>query len=63
MTATEQGITFKEAVLAEPEIITALASPDLDEVFDLPRSTGCCEAMVDRVLAEVRGWENGDVEG
>ncbi|MGR8979537.1 MAG: class-II fumarase/aspartase family protein [Gammaproteobacteria bacterium] len=56
MAATEQGLTFKEALLAEPEIASALDSPGIENLFDLHRSTGCCGQMVDRVLSEVRAW-------
>ncbi|MGH6635002.1 MAG: class-II fumarase/aspartase family protein [bacterium] len=52
MEATERGITLREAVLAEPQIVAKLGIAGIESLFDVGQSTGCCAQMVDRVLAQ-----------
>ncbi len=52
MEATERGITLREAVLAEPQIVAQLGVAGIEGLFDVGQSTGCCGQMVDRVLAQ-----------
>ncbi|MGR8951252.1 MAG: class-II fumarase/aspartase family protein [Gammaproteobacteria bacterium] len=59
MAAAEHGTAFKEALLADPEIVPILDVRAIEELFDLRRSTACCGQMVDRVLAEVRNCPGG----
>ncbi|MGZ8916114.1 MAG: 3-sulfopropionylcysteine synthase XcbD [Methylobacter sp.] len=56
MTASEQGITLLEGLLAEPEVVSVLGAKAIESLFDIRQSTGCCGQMVDRVLAEVKTW-------
>ncbi|MGR9046829.1 MAG: class-II fumarase/aspartase family protein, partial [Gammaproteobacteria bacterium] len=63
MAATEQGLTFKEALLAEPEVVQVLDAKAIENLFELKRSIGCCGQMVDRVLADVRAWPDGEHGG
>lgn len=58
MAASEQGMTFKEALLDEADVTAVLEGPAIETLFDLSRSCGCCAQMVDRVLAEVRAWQS-----
>lgn len=60
MTAVDRDIAFKEALLAEPEILAVLDAAALDALFDLNQSTGCCAQMVDNVLAQVEAWKSSD---
>ena len=57
MTASEQGLPFKDALLAEREIVSVLGADGIDQAFDIERSTGSCAAMVDQVLALVKSWK------
>ena len=52
MEATERGITLREAVLAEPQIVAQLGVAGIEGLFDVGQSTSCCGQMVDRVLAQ-----------
>lgn len=62
MAASEQGITLQEALLAEPEVVSAVGIEMIESLFDMQQSTGCCAQMVDQVLAQVeaRAQETGD---
>lgn len=60
MAASEQGMPFKDALLAEAEIVSLLGSDAIDQAFDVQRSTGSCGAMVDQVLALVKAWKPAD---
>jgi adenylosuccinate lyase len=51
MDAAERGISLREAVLAEPQILTSLGVAGIESLFDAGHGTGCCAQMVDRVLA------------
>lgn len=53
MEATEGGITLREALLAEPQIVAQLGVAGIEGFFDVGQSTGCCAQMVERVLAQV----------
>ena len=55
MEATERGITLREAVLAEPQIVAPLGVTGIESIFDVEQSTGCCAQMVNRVLAQPEG--------
>lgn len=63
MAAAEHGTAFKEALLANPEIVRVLDARAIEELFDLQLNTACCGQMVDRVLAEVRNHLNEESEG
>ena len=63
MAAVEQAISFKEALLAEPEITSVLDAQAIENLFDLQRSTGCCGQMIDRVLSEVLAWPRRSDDG
>jgi adenylosuccinate lyase len=52
MDAAERGITLREALLAEPQIVAQLGVAGIESLFDVGQSTGCCAQMVDRVLAQ-----------
>lgn len=52
ISASERGITLKEAVLSETQILSVLDATAIESLFDLRHSTGCCARMVDRVLAQ-----------
>jgi len=52
MEATERGITLREAVLAEPQLVAQLGVAGIEGLFDVGQGTGCCAQMVDRVLAQ-----------
>ena len=52
MEATERGIPLREAVLAEPQIVAQLGVTEIESLFNVEQSTGCCAQMVDRVLAQ-----------
>ena len=54
MAAAEDGLSLREAVLAEPEIAGRLDAEGIGRLFAPAESSGLCGAMVDRVLAE---WE------
>lgn len=54
MAAAELGITLREAMLNEAQVVTLLGVGEIEKLFDLGQSTGFCAAMVDRVLAEVK---------
>ncbi|MGY6278360.1 lyase family protein, partial [Methylomonas sp. MgM2] len=58
MAAGEQGMAFKDALLAEAEIVSLLGANGIDEAFDVERGTGSCGAMVDQVLAAVKAWNS-----
>lgn len=60
MAVVERGTSFKEALLAEPEVAAVLDREALESLFDIDKSLGCCAQMVDRVLAEVTDWESRD---
>ena len=59
MDATERGITLREAVLAEPQIVAQLGVTEIEGLFDVGQSTGCCAQMVDRVLAQAEAQSLG----
>lgn len=59
MEATETGLTLREAVLAEPQIVAVLGGAGIENLFDVEQSTGCCGRMVDRVLAEAEAYGRG----
>lgn len=50
MAAAENGLSLKEAVPAEAEIVEKLGAEALERLFDVEQSTGFCGQMVDRVL-------------
>ncbi|HLI09397.1 MAG TPA: adenylosuccinate lyase family protein [Ktedonobacteraceae bacterium] len=54
MAAHRSGSSFKEAILANPQIHAHLSTEELETLFDYQRHTGQCAAMVDRVLQELR---------
>ena len=56
MSASEQGISLKDALLAEPEAISILGVDGIEALFEIQKTTGCCTQMVDRVLAQVQAW-------
>jgi adenylosuccinate lyase len=51
MEATERGITLRQAMLAEPQIVAQLGVAVIEGLFDVGQGTGCCAQMVDSVLA------------
>jgi adenylosuccinate lyase len=51
MAAVERGAGLREAILAEPDLVARLGIENIESLFDLAQSTGCCGEMVDRVLA------------
>ena len=55
MEATGHGLSLKEAVLAEAEIVARLGPAAIEPLFDLSQSTGYCGQMVDGVLAQADG--------
>jgi len=57
MIASEQGLAFKEALFAEPDIVSLIGTEGVEQAFDVQRSTGSCGAMVDRVLALIKAWQ------
>ena len=59
MEATERGITLREAVLAEPQIVAQLGVAGIEGLFDVGQGTGCCAQMVDRVLAQAEAQSPG----
>jgi adenylosuccinate lyase len=63
MTAVERGRGFREAVLAEPEIVSRLGAAAIENLFDPAESTGFCGKMVDRVLAEAGPFGSADDDG
>lgn len=60
MTASEQGLLFKDALLAESQVVSLLGADGIDVAFDVKRSTGSCGAMVDQVLALADAWRSAD---
>lgn len=54
MSATERGATLKDALLAEPEIVSILGTARIEILFDSLQNTGKCAQMVDRVLAQAK---------
>lgn len=56
MQAVEQGLPFKQAIMAEQRIFKHLTRETIDELFDIHNSCGCCAQMVDRMLAAVNEW-------
>jgi adenylosuccinate lyase len=59
MDAAGRGATLREAALAEPQILAALGPEAIERLFDAEQGTGCCGQMVDRVLAQARGFAEG----
>ncbi len=59
MEATKRGITLREAVLADPQIVAQLGVAGIENPFDLEQSTGCCAQMVDRVVAQAEAASRG----
>lgn len=57
MQAYNDGKGLKEAILENEQIRASLSVEEIDALFDYHRSTGQCVAMVDRVLAEIRGTD------
>lgn len=53
--AAERGTTLREALMAEPEIAGTLSAAEIDRLLDPANYTGAAGAMVDSVLAMVRG--------
>jgi adenylosuccinate lyase len=60
MDAAERGIGLREAVLADPQIVAELGVEEIESLFDVIQSTGCCARMVDRVLAEAESKSSPD---
>jgi adenylosuccinate lyase len=56
MAASERDITLREAMLAEPEVISVLGANGIEEQFDMRQSTGRCGQMVDQVLDDIKAW-------
>ena len=56
MAASEQGRTLRQALLESPETAALLSAAEIEELFDIRRSSGCCAQMVDRVLANIEAW-------
>ena len=52
MGAAEHGVTLREAVLAEPQIVSQIGVAGIEALFDVGQSTGHCAQMVDRVLTQ-----------
>ncbi len=63
MDAAERGVPLREAVLAEPQIVAQLGATEIENLFDVGQSTGCCAQMVDRVLAKAEARPRGGDEG
>ncbi len=61
MEATERGITLREAVLTEPQIVAQLGVAGIENIFNAEQSTGCCAQMVDRVLTQTGALPTGRV--
>ena len=59
MEATERGITLREGVLAEPQIVAQLGVARIEGLFDVGKGTGCCAQMVDCVLAQAEAQSPG----
>ena len=57
MAAAERGQPLKDAVLTEPDLVSVLGAEEIERLFDLKESTGCCGLMVDQVLAEAETCE------
>ncbi len=60
MEAAERGTPLREAVLAEPQIVAQLGAAEIENLFDMGQSTGCCAQMVDRVLALAEAQDHGE---
>ena len=56
MAASEQGVSLKQALLAEPGIVSELGNAAIERLFDVKLSTGCCAQMADQVLADIELW-------
>jgi len=63
MEAAECSMPLRDALLAEPQIAALLAAADIDRLLDLQQGTGCCGAMVDRVLADAESQGLGSEQG
>ena len=59
MAASEQGISLKKALLAEPRIVSELGNAAIVRLFDIEPNTGCCAQMADQVLADIETWLSG----
>jgi len=53
MNARKKRISFREAVLNNPQISSHLSAEDIDEIFKFENCLGLCTAMVDRVLNKI----------
>ncbi len=60
MRVWDQGMSFKEAVLAEPDIVARLGADGIDRIFDLGHALRHAGGVVDRALA---GDDGGTVAG
>ncbi|MGR9073991.1 MAG: lyase family protein, partial [Gammaproteobacteria bacterium] len=58
MAANDRGITLKDALLSEPEVVSEIGADTIENLFDLQQSTGCCAEMVERVVGEVEAWDS-----
>lgn len=52
MAAAGRGIPLKEAVLAEPEIVSSLGAAGIESLFDVEQNLGFCREMVERVSGQ-----------
>lgn len=48
--AQQQGFSFRDALLADPDIRRCLGVEAVDRILDQPAGSGCCAQMVDAVL-------------
>lgn len=53
MQAQTHGLNFKQALLQNAEINSALSRDEIDGLFDLTQSAGLCEQMVEQVIAQI----------
>jgi adenylosuccinate lyase len=57
MNAHAAGRGLKEAILDNPQTSRHLSTDEIESLFDYRQHTGQCGAMVDQVLAELRGTD------
>ncbi len=59
MEAGDRRISLREAALAEHQIVAQLGVSEIESIFDMGQSTGCCGQMVDCVVAQTEAWMQG----